>query len=75
METTRGYLFIDMYIVLVYCYVDMLITSCLWGATTNLETQENYATATQKMMSCTSLDDDTERQREEDSKSNSTCKF
>ena len=33
METTRWYLSIDMCIVLVYCYVGMLMTSCLLGAT------------------------------------------
>ena len=34
METTGWYLSIDILcFVLVYCYVGMLITSCLWGAT------------------------------------------
>ena len=33
METTGWHLFIDMCFVLVYCYVGMLMTSRLWGAT------------------------------------------
>ena len=33
METTGWYLSIDICFVLVHCYVGMLMTSCLWGAT------------------------------------------
>ena len=33
METTGWYLSIDTYFVLVHCCVGMLMTSCLWGAT------------------------------------------
>ena len=33
METIGWYLSIDIWFVLVHCYVGMLMTSCLWGAT------------------------------------------
>ena len=46
METTRWHLSNDMYSILVYCCVGMLMTSCFGGCHSHFRTQKNHASAT-----------------------------
>ena len=46
METTRWHLSNDMYFILVYCCVGMLMTSCFGGCHSHFWTQKNHASAT-----------------------------